>query len=183
MVRRAAVLVLALAAAGCGSGGGSSDDARLELTTPKEMTEPAADATATPAPDAAMKVGKGVTRREAAVIRGWADTLRGGHVRKAARYFALPSVVENGTGKIRLSTRTQVEYFNELLTCGAKVVALKRTRQHRVLATFRLTDRPGGGCGGGTGHYAHTAFAIRNGLITQWLRADDPADGPQTSPS
>src|SRR4051794_30492836 len=136
MVRRAAVLVLALAAAGCGSGGGSSDDERLKLTTPKEMTAPEADATATPAPDAAMKVGKGVTRREAAVIRGWADTLRGGHVRKAARYFALPAVVENGTGKIRLSTRTQVEYFNELLTCGAKVVALKRTAQHRVLATF-----------------------------------------------
>jgi hypothetical protein len=183
VLRCSAVLVLALVAAGCGSsnGGSKGGDDRLNLTTPSSTATPSAPSSTSSSSSPA--VGKGVTRREAAVIRGWADTLRAGHVRRAARYFALPSVVENGTGKITLSTRTQVEYFNDLLTCGAKVVALKRTRPHRVLATFRLTDRPGGGCGGGTGHYAHTAFEIRNGLITQWLRADDPADGPQTSPS
>jgi hypothetical protein len=174
--------VLALAAlvlvAGCGSSGEpKGGDDRLNLTTPK------ADATpeATPAPK--LKVGKGVTRTESAVIRGWADTLRGGHVRRAARYFAVPSVVANGTPPLKLRTRTQAEQFNRLLVCGAKVVELKRAAAHRVLATFLLTERPGGGCGGGTGHYAHTAFRIRDGHITQWLRADDPDAGPQTSPS
>jgi hypothetical protein len=176
----ALVLVAAVLLVGCGSSdepNGGED--RLNLTTPKAADTPEAEATATATP----AVGGRVTRREAAVIRGWADTLRGGHVRRAARYFALPSVVANGTPPLTIRTREQAEQFNRLLVCGAKVVSLKRAAYHRVLATFRLTERPGGGCGSGTGHYAHTAFRIRGGRITQWLRADDPADGPQTSPS
>ena len=177
MVRRAAVLLLAFVAAGCGSGDGpKGGDDRLDLTTPKATPS-------SPPSSSSPAVGKGVTRREAAVIRGWADTLRAGHVRRAARYFAVPSVVANGTPPLTIRTRLQAETFNRLLACGAKVVSLKRAAYHRVLATFRLTERPGGGCGSGTGHYAHTAFRIRGGRITQWLRADDPDDGPQTSPS
>jgi hypothetical protein len=179
MARFALLLVIAVFVAGCGSSGG--DDKRLDLTTPKDMTTPEPETT--PAPSPPVKVGKGVTRREAAVIRGWSDTLRRGHVRRAARYFALPAVVVNGTPPLPIRTRAQAEQFNRLLVCGAKVVALERTNGHRVLATFRLTERPGGACGSGTGHLAHTAFLIRDGRIVQWLRTDDAGGGAPATPS
>ena len=181
MVRFALLLVLAVLVAGCGSGSGN--DKRLDLTTPKDMTSPPAEETPAPAPEPSVKVGKRVTRREAAVIRGWSDTLRRGHVRRAARYFALPAVVVNGTPPLTIRTRAQAEQFNRLLVCGAKVVALERADGHRVLATFRLTERPGGACGGGTGHLAHTAFLIRDGRIAQWLRTDDASGGAPATPS
>jgi hypothetical protein len=168
-------LLVACVVVGCGSGGGpSGSDDRLNLTTPK--------AKGTPAPS----TDEPVTASEAAVIRGWADTLRQGHVDRAAAYFALPSVVANGTPLLRIATRAQAKQFNRALACGAKVVALRRGAQHRVIATFRLAERPGGYCDGGTGHLAHTAFRIRNGRITQWLRVDRPpggGSGGATTPS
>jgi hypothetical protein len=40
-----------------------------------------------------------------------------------------------------------------------------------VIATFRLTERPGPGrCGAGTGELARTAFRIAGGEIVEWLR-------------
>jgi hypothetical protein len=43
-----------------------------------------------------------------------------------------------------------------------------------VVATFRLTERPGEGvCGTGVGHTARTAFRIRHGRISEWLRVAD----------
>ena len=40
-----------------------------------------------------------------------------------------------------------------------------------VLATFRLTERPGPGeCGSGVGHTAQTDFVIEDGLIVEWRR-------------
>jgi hypothetical protein len=172
-VARSLPLVLALVAAvagvaacgSSGSGGSATPDPRLKLTTPK--------ATGTPAP--AAKAAP-VTRREAAVIRGWSDTLRHGHVGAAARYFALPAVVANGNDPVAIRTRAQAEQFNRILTCGAKVVKLERVPHHRVLATFRLTDRPGGGCGPGKGALAYTVFRVRGDRIKEWLRVQGPAD-------
>jgi hypothetical protein len=161
------VLALALGGAGCGSSSGPSPskDHRLDLTTPKaEGTPPAS-------------TSEPVTRREEAVIRGWTSTLRHGRVAKAARYFALPSIVANGTPPVTIQTRAQAEQFNRILTCGARVVSLERGDHHRVIVTFRLTERPGGACGGGTGALAYTAFRIRGGRITQWLRIEDPSGG------
>ena len=50
---------------------------------------------------------------------------------------------------------------------------------HRfMIVTFRLTERPGkGSCGGGTGATARTAFRVRRGLITDWLRVPDARNG------
>jgi hypothetical protein len=165
-------LLVALAIAGCGSSGGApkGGDSRLNLTTPKPQ------ATASPA------AGTAVTRREAAVIRGWADTLRHGHVIRAARYFALPSVIANGADPVTVTTREQAEQFNRVLSCGAKVVTLERAAHHHVIATFRLTDRPGGDCGPGLGNLAYTAFLIRGRRITEWLRVPEEAVAP-SSPS
>jgi SnoaL-like protein len=114
----------------------------------------------------------------AGVIRAWADALRGGDVERAARFFALPSVVSNGTPPITLRSRAAVRLFNDSLPCGA---VLERTyREGRyTAAVFRLTERPGPGrCGTGTGARARTAFVVRDGKISQWRRLPEPEAPP-----
>ena len=92
---------------------------------------------------------KPASTRDVAVIRGWADALRHGDVERAVGYFAIPSVVSNGTAPIRLTGRDDVRIFNRTLPCGAKVLHAEDTGAF-VVATFRLTERPGPGrCGTG----------------------------------
>jgi hypothetical protein len=114
------------------------------------------------------------------VIKGWADELRAGNVAAASKRFALPSVVQNGTPPLRLTTRGEVEGFNRSLPCGAKLteaVAVDRF----TIATFELTERPGPGeCGNGVGETAKTAFVVRRGLITQWHRVVEADEGTTT---
>jgi hypothetical protein len=115
------------------------------------------------------------------VIRGWADALRGGDVRGAARYFQIPSVFFAGDGPpLRIRSHAQAEAVNAALPCGAKLISTHRIGRY-VNALFRLTDRSGrggqGGCGSGAGQTARTNFLIEDGLIVQWLRApDQPGD-------
>ena len=145
MRRMAAVLVGVVALAGCG---GSSDSA--------PRTPPAGDA-----------------HESARVIRAWADTLRHGDVNRAAGFFALPSVVANGTPPVVLHTLADARLFNRSLPCGARL--LRTTSAGRfTTATFRLTERPGpGACGQGTGQTARTTFVIRAGKIREWRRVPD----------
>ena len=115
------------------------------------------------------------------VIRGWADELRAGDVDAASKRFAIPSVVQNGTAPLRLTTSAEVEAFNQSLPCGARLteaVAVDRF----TIATFKLTERPGPGeCGNGVGETAKTAFVVRRGLITQWRRVVDTDEGTSTT--
>jgi hypothetical protein len=167
----AAVAGLALALAACGGGGGGGDDDRLKLTTPGAKEERARP------PDPVREVDEADVR----VVRAWADTLRRGDVRGAARYFALPSVVANGTAPIRLETRAEVRFFNRTLPCGAKVIGTETAANGFFIATFRLTERPGpGSCGTGTGQTARAAFRVRDELITDWLRVQDIDEEPGT---
>jgi hypothetical protein len=128
---------------------------------------------------------KPASASDAAVVRGWADALRHGHVERAVRYFAIPSVVSNGTPPLRLTKRAEVRLFNSSLPCGAKVLKVEDTGAF-VVARFRLTERPGKGrCGSGVGNEASTAFLIRRHHIVQWRRVVEPAPeatptGPQT---
>jgi hypothetical protein len=127
-----------------------------------------------------------------AVIRAWSDALRRGDVRGAARYFAVPSVMINGTDSagsalvIAIDTRTEARAANASLPCGAKLISADQ-RGRYVNALFRLTSRPGPGgsaCGTGAGQTARTNFLIVGGLIVEWIRApDDPGDnGGSTAP-
>ena len=110
-------------------------------------------------------------------IRGWADALRTGREERAVGYFALPSFVSNGTKPIKLTSRDDVRFFNRTLPCGAKLLHAEDTGRF-IVATFRLTERPGPGrCGTGVGGEASTAFAIRNRRIVQWRRVVEPAPG------
>lgn len=146
-----AALLLALGAAGCGG-----DD-------PPRPKPPAV----APADPSAV-----------AVIRRWADTLRAGRPRAAAGLFAVPSLVANGTPLAQLRTRAETVAFNRSLPCGATLVGAKRSGGY-VVATFRLTDRPGGNCGTGGGQPAAVAFAVAGGRIEQWRRVAVPR---QTAP-
>jgi hypothetical protein len=162
-----AVLALALVVGACGGGGG--DTPRAATPTPTATATPGAVAPAEPDPD------------DVAVVRAWADTLRDGRVRAAARYFALPSVVANGTAPLKLENRAAAEFFNRTLPCGAKLIDTEPAARGFFIATFRLTERPGRGrCGSGTGETARTAFRVRAGRITEWLRVQDIPDAPET---
>jgi hypothetical protein len=115
------------------------------------------------------------------VIRGWADELRAGDVTAASRRFALPTVVQNGTPTLRLTTRDEIEAFNQSLPCGATLTEAVSVDRFTI-ATFKLTERPGPGeCGKGVGETAKTAFVVRRGLITQWRRVVDTGEGTSTT--
>jgi hypothetical protein len=118
------------------------------------------------------------------VINGWADDLRAGEIGAAADRWEVPSVAQNGTPPLELSSREDVVAFNESLPCGAKLTRAE-TQGDFTIATFELTERPGPGeCGPGTGETAKTAFVIEDGKIVEWRRAADdpvlepPAEGP-----
>jgi hypothetical protein len=119
------------------------------------------------------EVPGGADPDQVAVIKDWADDLRAGDVEAAADHFKLPSIAQNGTPPLQLTTRGQVREFNEALPCGGELTAAQPHGRF-ILATFELTERPGPGeCGGGIGLTAQTAFLIEDGLIAEWRRVDD----------
>jgi hypothetical protein len=144
-------VVLALALAGCGD---------------REQAEDA---------DPPAAVPGGADPANVEVIEGWVTALARGEVEAAAEFFAIPSVIQNGTPPIRITTREQARAFNRSLPCGARLIrAIDAGRL--TIATFRLTERPGPGtCGPGSGEDARTAFVIRDGEIAEWRRV--PAGG------
>jgi hypothetical protein len=151
------------------------DDARKQAKTPPAPKRPVA---ASPAPTRDPP-----SPGDVAVIKGWTDALREGHVKAAARYFALPAVVSNGTPPIRLTTRRHVEFFNRTLPCGARFKEAVDTGAF-VVATLVLTERPGPGrCGSGVGNEAYTAFLIRRNKIVQWRRVVEPAPREDEAPA
>jgi hypothetical protein len=179
--RAVLVLVLVSGVVACGSTGSGPLVAK-----PRRTATPRATPTASSGGIQDLTAGEPITASERAVVVGWTNSLRHGDVTQAAGYFALPSVVANGTPALEVRTRAQAEAFNRALPCGAKVVSLRRTVHHFVLATFRLTERPGPGtCGTGTGALAKTAFRVERDHITQWLRVPTSGElqqGP-TQPS
>ncbi len=171
-MRRLAWIAVTVGIAGCGT----SDADRFDLRTPGSA-EPVVREPAAP---------EGPTAQEVGVIRGWADALRAGKVGKASAFFALPAFVSNGTPLLTLDERREVREFNRTLPCGAKVVGTKRGQGSYVVATFRLTERPGPGRCDGTGNLAATAFVIEDSRIVRWVRAPDPQPSqrqPETKPS
>ena len=102
-----------------------------------------------------------VTDAERRVIRGWANELRHGDVRAAAKYFSVPSEVLNLQPEpLELDTVRRVVDFNDSLPCGAEVVSITRTVSKLVVGELELTDRPGGDCGSAAGSRATFAFLI-----------------------
>ena len=116
------------------------------------------------------------------MIRQWSDELRGGDIQAATDRFSIPTVVQNGTAPLTLTTRQAIEVFNQSLPCGARLTAATDAGRYTV-ATFVLTERPGPGrCGSGVGDAAKTAFVIHNGHIVEWRRVvDSEPTGPTST--
>jgi hypothetical protein len=151
--------VSALALAGCGANGA---DVTETVSVPAAQAPREHD----PAPDAATRV-----------IRGWSDTLRHGDVDGAARYVALPSIVQIQPGgpAERITQRRQAVVFQTILPCGARLISAQVEGRY-VNALFLLTERPGATCDA-PGATARTAFLIRRGRIVEWRRRpDEPGD-------
>jgi hypothetical protein len=162
----ALVLTLAAALAGCGgsSSGTTSGPAAARRTTPR-VTVPAS-----------------VAPGDARAVRAWAATMRRGDVAGAARLFAPGAVAANGTTPAQLRSPAAVLAFNRSLPCGPQVTALEPSAHGFVIATFRLTERPGAGtCGKDAGQTAHVALRIRDRLIVDWIRLPDQPAAPATA--
>src|SRR5206468_3837552 len=111
------------------------------------------------------------------VIDAWVTALRHGDVDAAARYFAIPSVAENGPILLHIHSLDDARRFNQSLPCGARLVRAE-TQGEFTTATFRLTERPGPGtCGPGTGGTAKTSFVIHGGKIAEWRRVGASGGG------
>jgi hypothetical protein len=193
--RLAAPLVLVVATlvlGGCGSGGSASSShssaSRPRVTT-RQNTSPATPATpATPANPVPERRPRAADAHTVAVIRRWADALRRGDVRGAARVFQIPSVfAPSPDQEVTIRSLAQAEAANAGLPCGAKLISVTKLGGPLVQALFRLTGRPGRGgstCNPGAGETARTNFVIQAGRIRVWLRApDQPGDNSQPPPS
>jgi hypothetical protein len=160
--------VLALAVGACG---GMSDSERFTLKTPGVddtivRTMPGSEK---------RRIGK-PTKAELKVIRAWSEAQRRGRVAEAAALFAVPSHVADGTHlERRLGDREAILDFVRSLTCGGKFLSARRGFPSEVIATFRLTELPGGTCGEAVGQRFDTAFVVERGLIQNWKQAIDPA--------
>lgn len=121
----------------------------------------------------------GADPAETRVIDEWTRALSRGDVAAAARLFAIPSVAQNGPALIRIRDAADARLFNASLPCGARLIDATPEGKF-VVATFELSERPGGDCGSGAGETARTAFEIEDGEIVEWRRVADgrgPAPG------
>jgi hypothetical protein len=104
------------------------------------------------------------------VIEGWARALTRGDDRAAARYFALPALIELGP-PARVTDRRQVRAFHHALPCGVRLMGLHPTGRF-VVATFRLIKRTGKVCDA-PGQKVRVAFLIRDGHFREWRQLPD----------
>ncbi|PTL60435.1 hypothetical protein [Paraconexibacter algicola] len=194
MRRSPALLAVALSLTLVACGGDEDDGGRA-------AAPPAAAATPTPDPGTTtpraprgrspLELPPGVpstprrprtSQEDRDVITGWARALAAGDVAGAARFFARPSLVQNGTPVVRLDSFRSRVAFNLALPCGARPVRFGSGDGYSIVE-FALSDRPGGDCGGATGQRARCAIKVDDGRITEWYRLpDDPADDAPALP-
>lgn len=170
---------LLLAGSGCGDDGGDPKQRRV-ATTPESS-----------APRGPLDLPRGVPPRSSGaaanpahvkIIRAWSNALRGGDITAASALWAVPSKVQNATPVIALGSRRAVRLFNSSLTCGSVVTRSAGAERDFTIVTLRLTERPGGDCGSGTGNSARTAIRVQDGKIVEWYRLPDDPDGPGPQP-
>ncbi len=189
--RLAAPLVLvaaALVVGGCGAGSASSSHSSAPRPRVTDRPHHSPAAPSVPANPVPARRPRSADAGTVAVIRHWADALRRGDVRGAARLFEIPSVFAPGPDQeVTIHSRAQAEAANAGLPCGAKLISVTKISGPLVQALFRLTGRPGRGgstCNPGAGATARTNFVIVAGRIRVWLRApDQPGDNSQPPPS
>jgi hypothetical protein len=182
---RPLLILCAALVAGCGAAAHRSTTTTHLVTSPP-ITVPARPPVTIPDPP---PTGIRAPAVDVAVIRGWANALRRGDVSAAARYFALPSEMINGSGAgalvLSIHTAAEAVTAQETLPCGARLISTDRRGKY-VNALFALTGRPGPGgsnCGGGASSTARTNFVIAGGRIVKWIRAPSEPGDRGASPS
>jgi hypothetical protein len=193
MALRRIVLVLAVvaavpAAAGCG--GGDDDDGERRAAPRSEQVPSIPRPPSTPRePTGALAIPRRVPREatgpadptDERVIRRWLAALRGGDVRAASRYFALPSTFQNGTPVLTIDTDVERVAVNEALPCGAKAIRMGGAGAFTIVV-YELVRRPGADCGPGTGNRARGAIRVARGRIREWYRLPDAPGADQPAP-
>ena len=184
-VRMTAVLLGAALLAGCG--GDAKDDPAVPSASRQPPPRSTPEQQGTPP---SQRIPARVPRRgtgpadpaSTRVIRAWLRELREGHLQSAARYFAVPSRVQNGTPVFTLRSRRETLVFNATLPCGAIADGARSAGRFTVLR-FRLTERVGGDCMGAAGHAARGAIRVHGGKIVEWYRLPDDPDDEQRAPA
>jgi hypothetical protein len=148
-------LVLALVSVSLFAAGCDSDEPAQQ-----ESEEPAQEAR--PAPTA-----------EARIVRAWITALNELDYERAARYFAKGAIVDQGR-PIRLPNAAAARLFNSSLPCRAELTDVEDEPGPKALASFTLSEGPGGPCEGTT----QVRVTVKNGLFTEWRQLPQ---GPEPS--
>jgi hypothetical protein len=195
VMRARSTVLLTVVALAAGTGCGSGDNGRETSSTP--ATTSGSSSSTTPSgpssprlpkelllPSDVPTTSKGTPTDDvsARVIRKWSGALTGGDVTRAARFFALPSKVQNGTPVVTLDTAEERLVFNLTFPCGAKPTSLERAVDGYTIVDFVLLERVGGECGSGTGGTARCAIRVRGGHIADWYRLPARRSAPTPSP-
>jgi len=179
--RSAAALVAAMVVAGAlGCGGSKSADPTPTVVQNGPAPIPPRSDLALPpnVPDRPTGPAASESRR---VINAWLRALRGGNVKRAAHFFALPSKFQNATPVLTISSERERIAVNLSLPCGAKAIDMGGAGVYTIV-TFKLTKRRGGDCGSGVGGKARGAIRVERGKIKEWYRLPDKPGGPQQAP-
>jgi hypothetical protein len=178
-----AAVAISAGTAGCGAAGHGHASAGHTATEPPVGTTPA------PGLDPKILPPKGVPHRGRGpaslsarhVIDAWLRELRAGHLRRAAGYFAVPSVFQNATPVLHLDSKREVQAVVASFPCGA--IATHYAAAGRfTLVRFRLTERTGGDCHGAAGNTTGGAIRVAGGRIREWYRLYDPEEIHPTGP-
>jgi hypothetical protein len=181
-----ALAASAAAAAGCGGASGTAHDRPAAQHT---ATEPPVGSTPAPGLDPKILPPKRVPHRghgaasPAArhVIEAWLRELRAGHLRRAAHYFAVPSVFQNASPVMHLDSERAVRAVVASFPCGAVATHYAAAGRY-TLVRFRLTERTGGDCHGAAGNTTGGAIRVARGRIREWYRLYDPEEIHPTGP-
>jgi hypothetical protein len=110
---------------------------------------------------------------EERIVRAWITALNEGDYDRAARYFAKGAIVDQGR-PIKLPNAAAARFFNRSLPCRAELVDVKDEPGPRALASFALSEGPGGPCKG----RARVRVTVKDGLFTVWRQLPE---GPEPS--
>jgi hypothetical protein len=176
-------LAAALALAGCGAGDDQTARQLPVLPAPPVGSTPAPglDPSVMPPkriPTHATKAADPAAKR---TIEGWLRALRGGHLRRAATFFAIPSVFQNGTQVLHLDNKTEVAAVVGSFPCGAVATSYGAAGRYTIVR-FLLTERSGGDCHGAAGHTTGGAIRVSGGRIREWYRLYDQEEVNPTGP-
>jgi hypothetical protein len=169
--------VSAAACAAFASGCGSDDpanDPRLRLRTPPAGIGalPLVEA------QASRKMTQKALDEVRPTINGWVSAVRRNDLQTAARYFALPVVIQQSQGEVSVSDPADLDTFNATLPCGARLVKTQATG-HYAVATFKLTSRPGHTCKD-IGATVQVALAFKGRQIVEWRQLPENAQPAPT---